>query len=191
MHTTIVLNLCACVCFSAVYNSVLITRGGDFFLNLAWTRTRQGVRNRACKGTIGMLLQCERWIIGWPTRRGEYMKIKGQLLRTRKWLHTRWKLEKRRLAFHKVPGSRACHVENESRTAVMIPSREGPFWPTKINCRVARTHDRGGEMEGFIYYWKIVYKEHVGQLYHSPVGTPTIITRHPVAHHHPRSSPSN
>jgi hypothetical protein len=33
---------------------------------------------------------------------------------------------------------------------------------------------------------EIVWKEHVGQLYHSPVGTPTIITRHPVAHHHHR-----
>ena len=43
-----------------------------------------------------------------------------------------------------------------------------------------------GGIEGFVYYWRFVLKEHVGQLYHSPVGTPTIITRHPVAHHHHR-----
>jgi len=53
----------------------------------------------------------------------------------------KWKLWKQRLAFYKGPSSRAYHMENGSRTARMIPSREGPM---------------GGEIEGFLLLLEIV-----------------------------------
>jgi hypothetical protein len=55
----------------------------------------------------------------------------------------KWKLWKQRLAFYKGPSSRAYHMENGSRTARMIPSRERPI---------------GGEREGFICYWRLFEK---------------------------------